>query len=343
MALNKEEGRWVRYKMNNTDMETKTRERDRRKPHKEDKENYAVKLDGRKVILTHLNKLYWPDERISKGDLIYYYTSIYPYIIPYLKNRPQNLKRNPGGIEDEGFYHKDAGDEGPAWLKSVSIYSESTKRDVEYIVCNDQATLTYLNNLGCIEINPWHSTIRHLDKPNYLVIDIDPPDENSFDHVVDIALIIKELMDDMETACYCKTSGASGMHVYVPLGARYTYDEIRPFAQGIAEFASQKLPKVATTERPVKKRKGKIYVDYLQNSWGQTVVAPYSVRPVPGAKVSAPLQWPELKHGIRPGDFTIFNVAERLEKLGDLFDGVLKEKIDLEKCFVKLKENTTKK
>lgn len=314
-----------------------SKEKVRNSSPKQAKENYVVKLDGKQVKLTNLDKLYWPQEKISKGDLIYYYTTIYPYIEPYLKNRPQNLRRNPGGIEEEGFFHKDAGDEGPSWIKSVSIRSESTGKDVDYILCNDQATLAYLNNLGCIELNPWNSTTKHLDNPDYMVIDIDPPDDRAFSRVVEIALLIKDIMDNMKAPSYCKTSGATGMHVYVPLGARYSYDVIRPFAKAVAEEVSATFPDFATTERAVNKRQGKIYVDYLQNSRGQTLVAPYSVRPVPGARVSTPLQWPELKHNVRPGDFTIFNVPDRLHKLGDLFEGVLKEKIDLERCLRSMK------
>lgn len=314
-----------------------SKEKVRNSSPKQAEENYVVKLDGKQVKLTNLDKLYWPQEKISKGDLIYYYTTIYPYIEPYLKNRPQNLRRNPGGIEEEGFFHKDAGDEGPSWIKSVSIRSESTGKDVDYILCNDQATLAYLNNLGCIELNPWNSTTKHLDNPDYMVIDIDPPDDRAFSRVVEIALLIKDIMDNMKAPSYCKTSGATGMHVYVPLGARYSYDVIRPLAKAVAEEVSATFPDIATTERSVNKRQGKIYVDYLQNSRGQTLVAPYSVRPVPGARVSTPLQWPELKHNVRPGDFTIFNVPERLHKLGDLFEGVLKEKIDLERCLRSMK------
>jgi len=313
-------------------MAGKTKEKERVSTSASDGEDYMVKLDGKKVKLTNLDKPYWPDEKITKGDLIYYYTTIHPYILPYLVNRPQNLKRNPDGIRDEGFYQKDAGDEAPSWVKSVSIHAESTGKDVEYIVCNDQATLTYLNNLGCIELNPWNSTVKHLDKPDYMVLDIDPPDDESFDRVVEIALAIKEVMDSMEAPCYCKTSGATGLHVYVPLGARYTYETVRPFAKAIAEYVAEKHPDIATTERSLSERKGKVYVDYLQNSRGQTLAAPYSARPVPGARVSTPLQWPELKHGISPKDFTIRTVPKRLDKLGDLFEGVLKERIDLEKC-----------
>ena len=318
-------------------MEQGSKEKVRNSSPKQAEENYVVKLDGKQVKLTNLDKLYWPQEKISKGDLIYYYTTIYPYIEPYLKNRPQNLRRNPGGIQDEGFFHKNAGDEGPSWIKSVSIRSESTGKDVNYILCNDQATLAYLNNLGCIELNPWNSRIKHLDNPDYMVIDIDPPNDRSFSHVVEIALLIKDIMDNMKAPSYCKTSGSTGMHVYVPLGARYSYDVIRPFAKAVAEEVSATFPDLATTERAMNKRQGKIYVDYLQNSRGQTLVAPYSVRPLPGATVSTPLQWPELKHNVRPGDFTIFNVPDRLHKLGDLFEGVLKEKIDLERCLRSMK------
>lgn len=295
-------------------------------------EDYMVNLAGKKVKLTNLDKLYWPDEKITKGDLIYYYTNIHPFILPYLVNRPQNLKRNPSGIRDEGFFQKDAGDEAPAWVKSVAIHAESTGKDVDYIICNDQATLTYLNNLGCIELNPWNSTVKHLDKPDYLVLDIDPPDDDTFEQVVEIALAIKDVMDSMEAPCYCKTSGATGLHVYIPLGARYTYETVRPFAKAIAEYVAAQHQDIATTERSLSGRKGRVYVDYLQNSRGQTLAAPYSVRPVPGARVSTPLQWPELRHGVNPRDFTIRTVPKRLDKLGDLFEGVLKERIDLEKC-----------
>ena len=170
-------------------------------------------------------------------------------------------------------------------------------------------------------------------------------DDESFDRVVEIALTIKDLMDSMEAPCYCKTSGATGLHVYIPLGARYTYETVRPFAKAIAEYVVTKHPDMSTTERSLSERKGRVYVDYLQNSRGQTLAAPYSARPVPGARVSTPLQWPELRHGVSPKDFTIYTVPKRLDKLGDLFEGVLKERIDLEKCLKMLegRENGPRK
>ncbi len=291
-----------------------------------------VSVGGRKLQLTNLDKVLWPREGITKSDLIYYYNTIHKYVLPYLKDRPQSLKRNPNGIEDKGFYQKDAGGDAPSWVKSKSIRAESTGKDVNYIICNEQATLAYMNNLGCIEINPWNSRVGHLDNPDYLVIDIDPSSGNSFDQVVDATLAVKEVLDKGKITAFCKTSGASGMHVYIPLNARYTYDEVRPLAELIANKAGDLIPAITTTERALNKRKGKIYLDYLQNSRGQTLACVYSLRPVPGASVSAPLEWREVKHGLLPVDFSIHNILSRIGQKGDLFKKVLSGTTDLKKC-----------
>lgn len=299
-------------------------------------EDTSVKIGGHTLKLTNLTKLYWPDENITKGDLINYYVNVHKYILPYLKDRPQSLRRNPNGIRDSGFFHKDAGDAAPDWVKHQPLYSEGAKKDIDYIICNNLATLTYLNNLGCIEINPWNSRLKSLDNPDYLIMDIDPGEKNTFNQVIDTALVIKEILDKAGAPSYCKTSGSSGLHVYIPLHAAYTYDQVRDFAELVAILTEQQLSKFTTTERSLKKRNGKLYIDYLQNKRGQTLASVYSVRPVPGACVSTPLQWKEVKHGLKPTDFTIFNIHERLRKKGDLFEGVLKEKINLEKCLKKL-------
>jgi bifunctional non-homologous end joining protein LigD len=296
----------------------------------------ALKIDGHKVEFTNLNKFYWPEEGITKGNLVDYYNSMYKFILPYLKDRPESLRRNPNGIIDHGFYHKDAGDAAPGFVKTKTIYSEAANKDIEYIICNDRATLLYLNNLGCIELNPWNSTIKHLDYPDYLVMDIDPSEKNTFEEVVDTALVIKEILDKAGAKSYCKTSGATGLHIYVPMHAQYTYEQVRAFAEIIATLARQALPDTTTMERSLNKRKGRIYLDYLQNKRGQTLAAAYSVRPVPGASVSTPLLWKEVKHGLSPLDFTIFNVQKRLVKNGDLFQNVLKEKTNLKKCLAVL-------
>jgi len=267
--------------------------------------------------------------------MIDYYQSVADYILPYLKDRPESLKRNPNGIIDKGFYHKDAGDEAPSWVKSVPVFSASTNKNVDYIICNNKGTLAYLNNLGCIEINPWHSTIKSPDKPDYLIIDIDPSDKNSFDQVIETALVIKEVLDKAGADAYCKTSGATGMHIYVPLGKKYLYKQARDFAEIICSIANEQLP-FASMERNLKKRGNKLYLDHLQNSRGQTIAAPYSLRPYPGATVSTPLQWKEVKKGLHPSAFTITTLPERLKKTKDLFSGLLGKGIDLDRCLTRL-------
>ncbi|MGZ4090684.1 MAG: DNA ligase D, partial [Bacteroidia bacterium] len=217
-----------------------------------------------KVKTTNTSKLYFPDEEITKGDVIEYYQSISKYILPFLKDRPESLKRNPNGISDFGFFHKDAGEEAPSFVKSKAIYSESAKKDVDYIICNNAATLAYMNNLGCIEINPWHSTIQKLDNPDYLIIDIDPSDKNTFDEVIETANVIRDVLKKAGAECYCKTSGATGMHIYVPTRKKYTYDQLKDFAHLICIITQEELPKFTSLERNLKKRGNKmIYLDHL--------------------------------------------------------------------------------
>ncbi|MBL0745098.1 DNA ligase D [Chryseolinea lacunae] len=294
------------------------------------------KVDGHELRVTHPGKIYFPNDHITKGDVIEYYNTIYPYIGPYLKDRPQSLKRNPNGIGDWGFFQKDAADAAPRWVDHIELYSESADKDIDYILCNNKATLLYLNNLGCIEINPWNSRVKKLDNPDYLILDIDPSDKNTFNEVIDAALAVKEVLDKAGASSYCKTSGASGLHVYVPLHAQYSYDHARDFSEIIARFAQALLPDSTTLERSLSKRKNRIYLDYLQNKRGQTLASVYSVRPVEGATVSTPLAWKEVKHGLHPSDFTLKNIGKRLARTGDLFAPVLKEKNNLNKCLKNL-------
>lgn len=296
-----------------------------------------VKIDGRQLTLTNLSKLYWPKEKITKGDLIAYYDTMAEYILPYLKDRPLSLKRNPNGILDEGFYHKDAGEQAPAWVKKYDVESESGNKTVNYIVCNNKATLLYIANLGSIEINPWNSTTKKADYPTYMIIDIDPSPKNTFDQVVATAQAVKKILDKAGVDCYCKTSGATGLHVYVPTGNKYTYEQVRKFGQIVAALTVDTLPKFTSIERSLKKRGNKIYVDFLQNSKGQTLASAYSVRPKAGATVSAPLLWKEVKKGLHPSQFSIFNIEKRVKKVGDLFSEVLTNKsFNLQKALKKL-------
>lgn len=296
----------------------------------------TLNVSGQPLKVSHPDKVYWPDENITKADLIRYYHSVYRHIIRYLRDRPQSLRRNPNGIQDEGFFQKDAGPAAPDWVATKKIRAESVNKNIEYILCNDKATLTYLNNLGCIELNPWNSRVGTLDNPDYLVIDIDPSDENTFDQVVEVALAVKEVCDTAGAAAYCKTSGATGLHVYLPFHAVYTYEQCRTFAELIAHLTQEALPATTTVERSLYKRNGRIYIDYLQNKKGQTLASAYSLRPRPGATVSAPLRWDEVKKGLDPNAFNIQSMAARIEKYGDLFHGVLTKKTNLEKCLKKL-------
>ena len=281
-------------------------------------------MKNEQLHLTSLDKVYWPDEGITKGDLIEYYKTMAPYILPYLKNRPLSLKRNPNGILDDGFYQKDAGELAPGWMKTEAVYAESSDKMVHYLVCNDVKSLLFIANLGCIEMNPWNSVIAKPEYPDYLVVDIDPSEKNTFDDVIDVALVIKKILNKANVEGYCKTSGSSGMHVYIPCNKKYSYDEVRVFAKTVAIRVHEQLPRITTIERSLAKRKkNEIYIDCLQNSIGQTLACAYSVRPKPLATVSAPLEWKEVKHGLRPAQFTLKNMHERIIQKGDLFKPVL--------------------
>jgi bifunctional non-homologous end joining protein LigD len=303
-----------------------------------EKINQSVKISGKEVNLTNLNKVFWPVEGFTKGDVINYYNRISKIILPYLKNRPQSLFRTPNGINDKGFFQKDAGEAAPDWVESIKIYSESANKEIDYILCNNQATLNYLNNLGCIEINPWHSTIKDLDKPDYIVIDIDPSPKNNFEQVIETAQAVHEVLKKAGAESFCKTSGATGLHIYIPTQKKYTYEQVKDFAELICMLTHELVPGFTSMERNLKKRGNKIYLDHLQNRRGQTISTVYSLRPKPGATASAPLKWTEMKAGLSPLQFTIETLPKRIDKMGDLFAGVLGKGIDLAKCLDRLEK-----
>ncbi|MCB7482513.1 DNA ligase D [Christiangramia sediminis] len=306
--------------------------------HKETKSaaSNTLEVGGKNVKLTNLDKVYWPDSGLRKYDLIDYYIQVSDYILPYLKDRPQNLHRHPNGIQKEGFYQKDNEGLIENWIKTTRIHSKSANRDIEYLLCQDEATLLYMANLGCIEINPWNSRINNLDYPDYAVIDLDPSDKNSFDEVMEVALVAKDLLSEADIKGYVKTSGSSGLHIYLPLQAEYTYEEARDFTKLLCYFIQERTPGLTSMERAVKNRKDKIYLDYLQNRRGQTLASAYCVRPKKGAPVSAPLEWKELKKGLKITDFNIQNMPERLEEKGDIFKAVLQDKLDMKKALERL-------
>jgi bifunctional non-homologous end joining protein LigD len=294
------------------------------------KESQLVSIDGHELKLTNLKKLYWPKERITKGEMLKYYFDIADYIMPYMKDRPQSLNRFPNGINGESFYHKNVGGKVDKWLKTFKRFSESTAEPKDFLICTDAASLIYMANLGCIEMNPWHSRAQSPLYPDWSVIDLDPWDI-TFDKVIETAQVVRQILDSLQIPSYPKTSGSSGIHIYIPLGAKYNYEQSKQLAELIANLVHEELPEFTSIVRDPKKRPDKIYIDYLQNRPIQTICAPYSVRPKPGATVSAPLHWDEVKKGLQISDFTMKNILERVKSEGDLFDGVLGKGIDLNK------------
>lgn len=271
------------------------------------------------VKLTHLDKIYWPGEKITKKELIDYYAKVAKTLLKYTKDRPLVMHRFPNGIKQEGFYQKDV-ENVPDFVKAALIAHE--KRKVHYIIAQNAKTILYVANLGSIEMHLFHSRLKSLDKPDYMILDLDP-ESISFDAVVEVSLAIHDILEELKIPHFCKTSGGTGLHIYVPTKGKYSYDEVRGAAQEIGKMTAKKLPRLISLERAPEKRKRKVYIDTLRNAKGQLTVAPYSVRAFAKAPVSTPLEWDEVRRGLDPKDFTIKNVASRLEKKGDLFKGVL--------------------
>lgn len=304
-----------------------------------DEKDTEITLNRHKIKLTNQDKIYFPKDKISKGDVVEYYQSVAEYLLPHLKNRPLSLNRFPSGIDQSGFYQKDTGDTFPDWIKTTKVYSESTDKYIDYAICNDKATMAYLNNLGCIDFNPWNSSLPDLDHPDYLVLDLDPSKKNSFDHVIETAQQVREVLEAIKIKGYCKTSGSTGIHIYIPMGGSYDDDQVKDFAHILMKQVNDKLPKITTLERSLQKRDDKkIYLDYLQNRQGQTLASVYSLRPKEGAAVSMPLEWDELKKGLKPTDFNIKNALQRIKAKGDLFKPVLGKGIDMMKALELLQD-----
>lgn len=299
-----------------------------------DQDNQNLKVDGKLLKFTNLNKLYWPKENISKRDLINYYAEMAPYMLPYLKDRPQSLNRFPDGINGFSFYQKDVTDKVPDWANVYQYHTEDSDEDKHFLLGNNKATLLYMASLGCIEINPWSSTIKKPEHPTWCVIDLDPG-KNTFEQVIEAARVTKDVLDEMAVSSFCKTSGSTGLHIYIPLGAKYTFEQSKEFAKIVATLVQRELPKYTTLERNVRARKGKMYIDFLQNRNSATLAAPYSVRPKPGATVSMPLNWDEVKVGLKMSDFNMFNALERVNSLGDIFKPVFGKGIELKKVIKK--------
>jgi bifunctional non-homologous end joining protein LigD len=298
-------------------------------------ETQVRKLNGHDLKFTNLSKIYWPKEKLSKRDMLNYYYQASPYILPYLKDRPQSLNRFPNGIKGPSFYQKDVKDKVPDWIETYAYRSEGENRDKEFLVGSNEASLLYMASLGCIEMNPWSSTTKKPDNPSWCIIDLDP-DNNPFDQVIEAAIVVNKILTGIGVESYCKTSGSTGMHIYIPLGAKYDYEMSKEFARAIVTAAHSEIPDFTSIERPTANRKGKIYLDFLQNRPQATLAAPYSVRPKPGATVSMPLHWDEVKKGLRMQNFNMQNAMDRIKKVGDIFKPVLGKGTDLKKAIAGL-------
>lgn len=294
-----------------------------------------VQIGKRTLKLSNLNKVFWPEEKYTKGDLISYYKEVAPFILPYLKNRPQSLLRFPNGITGESFFQKDARNLKTEWVMRGKVHSRHKEESIEYLLCQDTESLIYIINLGCIDLNPWNSTIQNLDKPDYLIIDLDPEDI-AFEKVVEVALASREILESLGIESFPKTSGSRGMHIFIPMGAKYDYEQVRFFAELLCHQIHKKLPEITSLVRNPKDRQKKVYLDFLQNIRGQTLASVYSVRAKPGATVSTPLKWSEVNSKLHPSQFTMKNIFKRLENEGDLFKGILEKGTNIEKVLKKL-------
>ncbi|MGZ3853622.1 MAG: DNA ligase D [Flavisolibacter sp.] len=292
-------------------------------------------IGGNELRFSNLSKVFWPKEGYTKRDMINYYYQVALYMLPYMKNRPQTLNRHPHGIDGESFYQKDVKGKAPSWIETFPYFSHREQKEKEFLLCTNEASLLYIASLGCIEMNPWSSTAKTPDSPDWCIIDLDP-DENSFEQVIQAAKVTKEVLDAIEVPSWCKTSGSSGLHIYIPFGAKYSYEDSKEFGRKIAKIVHAELPAFTSIERKTAHRGGNMYIDFLQNRPQATVAAPYSLRPKPGATVSAPLHWEEVKKGLKLSQFTLANMPARVKKEGDLFKGVLGKGINLQKAIKKI-------
>ena len=290
------------------------------------------------IAFSNLKKVYWPSDKYTKGDLIDYYRAIWPWMSPYLVNRPLVMTRFPDGIDGKSFYQKDAPEFAPEWIRTFPIWAEDTQRDIRYFVCDDVDALQYVANLGSIPMHIWNSRIGSLELPDWCVIDLDPK-EAPFSDVVRTAIAMHALCESIALPNYVKTTGKTGLHILLPLGRQITYAQCRTLGELLARVVLRELGDIATITRHVTKRGDKVYLDYLQNRHGQLIVAPFSVRPLPGASVSMPLLWDEVNQSLDPRAFTIKTAVERMERLGqDPAGQVLHDKPDLALVITKLQE-----
>jgi bifunctional non-homologous end joining protein LigD len=300
----------------------------------------VVRKGKRELTLSNLDKLFWPDEGITKGDLIDYYRAVSPVLVPHLKNRPFTMRRYPDGVTGKAFFQKDAPSHMPKWIPTFSALVSTrerggAKKRVAFPLVNDELALLWMVNMGCIDMNTWYSRIDKPDRPDFVLFDLDPTPEVPWSQTFEVALLVKELLEGLGLASFPKTSGGKGFHILVPLDRRSTYEDSRAFAELVAGTIAHTHPKLATTQWAKSRRRG-VLIDANQNGEGKTIASAYSVRPRPGAPVSTPLRWEEVGPDLDPDVFTMAAVLARIEQHGDLYEGLLKTRQSLKKALASL-------
>lgn len=279
---------------------------------KKPKGDVILEVGGERVSLTSLDRVYWPDEKITKYDLLCYYLRVGDSILPYLKERPAILQRYPRGVKAPMFFQQDL-ESAPAFIKTVHLTNQEG-RELDYAVFTTVGSVLHFVNQGNIEQHPWHSTVKHLDKPDYLMLDLDPK-QAPWQNVLEVALICRDVFDELELPAFPKTSGSSGIHIYLPLKPKHDYRKIASLAELLAGEVTARVPRIATIQRSLAKRQQQqVYVDAMQNARGKTIAAAFSARAKAGASVSMPLTWKQIEKGVKISDFTIQNVPKLVEK-----------------------------
>ncbi|HVT05580.1 MAG TPA: non-homologous end-joining DNA ligase [Thermoanaerobaculia bacterium] len=309
-----------------------------------DENNVTIRFpDGRTLPLSNLKKIFWPQLGLTKRDLLQYYADVSKYLLPHVAERAMVMKRYPNGAEGDFFYMKRAPEPRPEWIDICTIQHHAGP--VNFPVVQDLPSLLWLVNLGCIDLNPWYSRRDDIDRPDFLHFDLDPGPGADFQRVSEVALAVRDLLAHLKMPTYPKTTGSSGIHVYIPIVRGPLQKEVWTFAKAIALELEAAYPKIVTAEYMKAKRPhGRVLVDYNQNAWGRTLASIYSPRPKPLASVSTPVTWEEIEAGVRIEDFRIDNVPARLRELGDLWKPVIgKKRFDLMKIFTPPKKTTRKR
>lgn len=281
------------------------------------KDSYTLKVDRHSITITNPDRILFPQDKLTKLDLINYYHEIAPIMIPHMHGRPVSMQRFPEGINHEGFYQKDAGDYFPAWIKRQEMETEEGNKIVHYVVCNNAATLVYLAQQAVITPHLWLSTTKKLNYPDRMIFDFDPPSEHAFADVMQAAKAMRKLLEEHGLVPHVMTTGSKGLHVTSPIKPQHTFDVVRATARALAQELVSRYPDLVTINVRKDAREGKVFVDYLRNAWGQTGVAPYAVRARDGAPIATPLHWDELTARMQAQKFTMQNIFKRLARMDD--------------------------